>query len=81
MIDDSCDSSSVIVFSSRPTCFQTNKNQLIFYSVVVDESRREVYEQQDPPNPTLKRESAELYSSESIPPLMFSAVRFFYLMY
>lgn len=53
---------------------QTNKNRLIFYSIVVDESRREVYEQRDPPNPTLKRESAELYSCEPIPPLMFSTV-------
>ncbi|XP_069939686.1 guanine nucleotide exchange factor subunit Rich isoform X2 [Cherax quadricarinatus] len=50
----------------------TNKNQLLFYSITVDESRREVYEQRDPPNPTLKRESAELYTCESIPPLMFS---------
>lgn len=50
----------------------TNKNRLIFYSIVVDESRREVYEQRDPPNPTLKRESAELYACEPIPPLMFS---------
>ncbi|XP_045104693.1 guanine nucleotide exchange factor subunit Rich-like isoform X1 [Portunus trituberculatus] len=50
----------------------TNKNRLIFYSIVVDESRREVYEQRDPPNPTLKRESAELYSCEPIPPFMFS---------
>ncbi|XP_042872511.1 guanine nucleotide exchange factor subunit Rich-like isoform X2 [Penaeus japonicus] len=50
----------------------TNKNRLIYYSIVVDESRREVYEQRDPPNPTLKRESAELYTSESIPPLVFS---------
>lgn len=54
--------------------FQTNKNRLIYYSIVVDESRREVYEQRDPPNPTLKRESAELYTSESIPPLVFSTV-------
>ncbi|KAG0713024.1 hypothetical protein GWK47_017160 [Chionoecetes opilio] len=50
----------------------TNKNHLIFYSIVVDESRREVYEQKDPSNPTLKRESAELYSCEPIPPLIFS---------
>ncbi|XP_042224656.1 guanine nucleotide exchange factor subunit Rich-like isoform X2 [Homarus americanus] len=50
----------------------TNKNRLIFYSIIVDESRREVYEQRDPPNPTLKRESAELYTCESIPPLTFS---------
>ncbi|CAL4122714.1 unnamed protein product [Meganyctiphanes norvegica] len=50
----------------------TNKNHLIFYSVVVDESRREVYEQKDSPNPSLKRESAELYTCESIPPLVFS---------
>ena len=40
----------------------------------MDESRREVYEQVDPPNPTLRRESAELYSCESIPPLIFSQV-------
>lgn len=50
----------------------TNKNHLIFYSIVVDESRREVYEQKDSPNPSLKRESAELYTCESIPPLVFS---------
>ncbi|KAK7086565.1 WD40 repeat protein [Halocaridina rubra] len=50
----------------------TNKNYLIYYTIIVDESRREVYEQVDPPNPTLKRESAELYSCESIPPLIFS---------
>ncbi|XP_069159265.1 guanine nucleotide exchange factor subunit Rich isoform X3 [Procambarus clarkii] len=50
----------------------TNKNRLMFYTINVDESRREVYEQRDPPNPTLKRESAELYTYESIPPLIFS---------
>ncbi|XP_066965067.1 guanine nucleotide exchange factor subunit Rich isoform X3 [Macrobrachium rosenbergii] len=50
----------------------TDKNYLVYYSIVVDESRREVYEQVDPPNPTLRRESAELYSCESIPPLIFS---------
>ncbi|XP_071528782.1 guanine nucleotide exchange factor subunit Rich isoform X3 [Panulirus ornatus] len=50
----------------------TNRNRLLYYSVVVDESRREVYEQRDSPNPTLKRESAELYACEAIPPLIFS---------
>ncbi|XP_076060554.1 guanine nucleotide exchange factor subunit Rich isoform X2 [Oratosquilla oratoria] len=57
--------SSMIVVS-------TNKSHLIFYSVVLDESRREVYEQCDSYNPSLRRESAELYIKEAVPPLVFA---------
>ena len=49
--------------------FQTSKNYLIFFSVILDESRREVYEQHDSSNPSLRRESAELYTREKIPSL------------
>jgi len=31
-----------------------------------------LYEQVDPPNPSLRRESAELYFKENVPPLIFS---------
>ncbi len=31
-----------------------------------------LYEQVDPPNPALRRESAELYFKENVPPLIFS---------
>ncbi|RXG70887.1 RAB6A-GEF complex partner protein 1 [Armadillidium vulgare] len=47
----------------------TNKNILLFYSVSMDGSHREVYEQDDSPLPSLRRYSAELYTKERIPPL------------
>ncbi len=33
---------------------------------------KSLYEQVDPPNPALRRESAELYFKENVPPLIFS---------
>ncbi|KAL7631863.1 UNVERIFIED_CONTAM: hypothetical protein RMT77_017834 [Armadillidium vulgare] len=52
----------------------TNKNILLFYSVSMDGSHREVYEQDDSPLPSLRRYSAELYTKERIPPLNIAQV-------
>merc|ERR1719244_159843 len=50
----------------------TNKGHVIFYNLVVLTEVKTLYEQQDPPNPALRRESAELYFKENVPPLVFS---------
>lgn len=58
------------------TVLQTSGGKLLFYSVNVDEKQREVYMQNDSPMPGLRRDSAELYTKEKIPPLVMKQVVF-----
>ena len=50
----------------------TSGGHIIFYNLVVLTDLKSLYEQEDPINPALKRESAELYFKENVPPLVFS---------
>jgi len=50
----------------------TAGGHLIFYNIVVFTEVKTLYEQIDSINPALKRESAELYFKENVPPLIFS---------
>ena len=50
----------------------TAEGHLIFYNLVVLTEVKTLYEQTDPDNPALRRESAELYFKENVPPLVFS---------
>ena len=52
--------------------FQTEKEHLIIYHLVVPTDIKTLYELVDPPTPSLKRESDELFVKELIPPLIFS---------
>ena len=52
--------------------FQTEKEHLIIYHLVVPTDIKTLYELLDPPTPSLKRESDELFVKELIPPLIFS---------
>ena len=54
--------------------FQTSGSKLLFYGVNVDEKVREVYIQNDSPAPGFRRDSAELYTKEQIPPLTIAQV-------
>lgn len=47
---------------------------LIIYTLVVPTDVKTLYELVDPPNPSLRRESDELFVKEMIPPLIFSLV-------
>ena len=53
---------------------QTTNSKLIFYTVNVDDKTRQVYVQNDSQTPGLRRDSAELYTKEQIPPLLVSQV-------
>jgi len=50
----------------------TASGHIIFYNIVVYTEVKSLYEQEDPSNPALRRESAELYFKENVPPLIFS---------
>jgi len=50
----------------------TSGGHIIFYNLVVLTDLTSLYQQEDPANPALKRESAELYFKENVPPLVFS---------
>jgi len=58
------DSSMVVVVTSR--------GHLIFYNLVVLTEVKTLYDQVDADNPSLRRESAELYFKDNVPPLVFS---------
>uniref|UniRef100_A0A6A7GA69 Guanine nucleotide exchange factor subunit Rich-like n=2 Tax=Hirondellea gigas TaxID=1518452 RepID=A0A6A7GA69_9CRUS len=53
----------------------TSNSKLLFYSITVDDKLREVYIQNDSPTPGLRRDSAELYTKEKIPPLLMKKVK------
>jgi hypothetical protein len=55
--------------------FQTENGHLIIYHLALPVDVKTLYELQDPPAPSLKRERDELYVKEIIPPLFFSLVR------
>jgi len=50
----------------------TTGGHIIFYNLVVLTDLKSLYEQEDPDNQALKRESAELFFKENVPPLVFS---------
>jgi hypothetical protein len=50
----------------------TEKDHLIIYHLVVPTDIKTLYELVDPPTPSLRRESDELFVKELIPPLIFS---------
>ena len=50
----------------------TSGGHIIFYNLVVLTDVKSLYEQEDPTNQALRRESAELYFKENVPPLVFS---------
>jgi len=50
----------------------TTGGHVIFYNIVVFTEVKTLYDQQDPSNLALKRDSAELYFKENVPPLIFS---------
>lgn len=50
----------------------TSESHLLFYQLGVDESIKGLYEQHDSHISSLKRDSAELFIKEKIPPLVFS---------
>jgi len=50
----------------------TSGGHIIFYNLVVLTDLKSLYEQEDPTNQALKRESAELFFKENVPPLVFS---------
>ena len=52
--------------------FQTEKEHLIIYHLVVPTDIKTLYELVDPPGPSMRRESDELFVKELIPPLIFS---------
>jgi len=53
-------------------CVATSSGHLIFYNLVVLTEISSLYTQQDSDNPSLKRDSDELYFKENVPPLVFS---------
>ncbi|XP_023222125.1 RAB6A-GEF complex partner protein 1-like [Centruroides sculpturatus] len=56
---------------NRAIVVATSQNHLLFYQLDMDDSTRGLYEQQDSKVASLKRESAELFIKEKIPPLLF----------
>ena len=52
----------------------TELGHLIIYHLVVPTDVKTLYELIDPPTPSLRRESDELFVKELIPPLIFSLV-------
>ena len=50
----------------------TTGGHLIYYNLVVLTEVKTLYDQEDPTNSALRRESAELYFKENVPPLVFS---------
>lgn len=52
--------------------FQTEKEHLIIYHLVVPTDIKTLYELVDPPTPSLRRDNDELFVKEIIPPLIFS---------
>ena len=54
---------------------QTSKNFLLFFHLAVDNRKTSVYQQVDSAQAALRRESAELFMKEPIPPLVFAKVR------
>lgn len=50
----------------------TSGGHLIYYNLVVLTEVKTLYDQEDPTNSALRRESAELYFKENVPPLVFS---------
>ena len=54
--------------------FQTEHGHLIIYHLALPVDVKTLYDLQDPPAPSLKRERDELYVREIIPPLFFSLV-------
>lgn len=58
-----CHSEYIAIFS------QTSGGCLMFYRLGMNDSIRTVYDLIDSPNPNLKRDSAELFVKENIPPI------------
>lgn len=56
---------------NRAIVVATSQSHLLFYQLDMDDSIRGLYEQQDSKVASLKRESAELFIKEKIPPLLF----------
>lgn len=53
---------------------QTSEGHLLFYSLEVPSDQKGVYIQTDSPHANLKRDSAELFIKETIPPLQINMV-------
>lgn len=55
---------------------QTSGGYLLFYKVGVVAEHKGLYEQVDSPHPNLRRDSAELFIKEVIPPLLLTLVSY-----
>lgn len=60
---------------------QTSDGCLLYYKLGVIAEQKGLYEQIDSPNPNLRRDSAELYIKEVIPPLHLTLVNIIYVIY
>lgn len=56
--------------------FQTTEGHLLFYTVDVVNDQKSLYIQMDSPHSNLRRDSAELFIKETIPPLSLLPVSF-----
>lgn len=54
---------------------QTSEGHLLFYNLEVSSDQKGVYAQTDSPHANLRRDSAELFIKETIPPLRISEVK------
>lgn len=58
--------------------FQTSEGHLLFYNLGVIAEQKGLYIQTDSPHVNLRRDSAELFIKEIIPPLHLSIVSYFF---
>lgn len=62
------------VFCIVPLICQTSGGYTLLYRLGVRPDQKGLYEQMDSPTPSLRRDSAELFLQESIPPLLLTVV-------
>uniref|UniRef100_A0A1B6BZX3 Uncharacterized protein n=1 Tax=Clastoptera arizonana TaxID=38151 RepID=A0A1B6BZX3_9HEMI len=53
----------------------TSGGYLIYYRLNIDSAQKGLYQQVDPPQPNLRRDSAELFIKEIVPPLCLSLIQ------